>query len=678
MPLCTNCHRDVPDGALFCSFCGAGIKPPTAAGEAVDPLIGQTVSGKYFVHQLLGRGGMGDVYKATHLTLDRPVVLKLLKKSFLNDPSIVQRFHREARAASRLNHPNSVTIIDFGQTEEGTLFMAMEYLAGRSLARVIAEDYPLAELRVIHIGNQILAALVEAHNLGIIHRDLKPDNVMLESRRDESDFVKVLDFGIAKLNEPGDTGGKLTQAGIVCGTPGYMSPEQVRGDELDARSDLYAVGVILYEMLSGKLPFEADTPMGLVTKHLVEMAPRPSVRRPGLEISPALEELVMRCLAKDREQRYASAEDLRAALAAIASAPAGPTRPTPAPSAHATMVLKAAQATPAADIPAAVKGTGGFKNLKPEPRPQTGTTALPSSGRGPGRGPTPAPRQTTPAPSPRPPTPAPQRGGTATATPPRAAEERSDGLDDTLPPDPQFAAPARRTRPAARKTPPPARRAPRHEVDDESQESIPPPPAAGSKVPLIAGGAAAVLLLGGVGIYFATRPSEPKPSAPVVQAPAPVPQPAPQAPPATPAPVAIQAPAPTPPAPASPPPPVAAPTPAPSPQTTPAATASRPPPPAHQAPTAPRSNKGVRLIREELNSIPVPPAASGDGVLAVIATPWAIVEIDGREVGETPREIRLGAGSYRLKTSHPTLGTREDTVRVAAGKRVVFNANMAN
>ncbi|HEY6006581.1 MAG TPA: serine/threonine-protein kinase, partial [Anaeromyxobacter sp.] len=332
MAICGKCHREAPEGALFCSFCGGAIKPVTAAGEAVDPLIGQTVAQKYFIHQLLGHGGMGDVYKATHLTLDRPVVLKLLKKLFHSDPSLVQRFHREARAASRLNHPNSITIIDFGQTDDGTLFMAMEYLSGRSLERVVAEEHPLAESRVIHIVAQILAALGEAHALGIIHRDLKPANVMIEPRRDEPDFVKVLDFGIAKLNEPGSGGQGLTQAGIVCGTPGYMSPEQVRGEELDPRSDIYAVGVILYEMLTGVLPFESDTPMGLVTKHLVEDPPPLAVRRPGTLVSPELEAVIMKALARDREQRFASSDEMRAAVLACGAPAAAPIRPTPPPS----------------------------------------------------------------------------------------------------------------------------------------------------------------------------------------------------------------------------------------------------------------------------------------------------------------------------------------------------------
>src|SRR5512138_3192862 len=328
MPVCGKCHRDAPEGALFCSHCGATIKPETGAGEAADPLVGQTVAGKYFIHQLLGHGGMGDVYKATHLTLDRPVVLKLLRKLFHSDPSLVQRFHREARAASRLNHPNSINIIDFGQTDDGTLFMAMEFLPGRGLERIIHEDYPLPEGRIIHIVSQVLAALGEAHALGIIHRDLKPANVMVEARRDEPDFVKVLDFGIAKLNEPGAGGAGLTQAGIVCGTPGYMSPEQVRGEELDARSDLYAVGVILYEMLTGVLPFESDTPMGLVTKHLVEDPPPLAVRRPGTVVSAELEAVIMQALARDREQRFASSDEMRAAVLACGSPVAAPLRPT--------------------------------------------------------------------------------------------------------------------------------------------------------------------------------------------------------------------------------------------------------------------------------------------------------------------------------------------------------------
>jgi serine/threonine protein kinase len=203
MPTCTSCHRDVMPGARFCPFCAAPIAPAQPEGAVTDPLIGQTFKGMYFIQQRIGGGGMGDVYKALHVNLDVPVALKILKRALLADPTIVQRFHREARAASRLRHPNVIHVTDFGQTEDGVLYMAMEYVAGKSLARVISEEYPLSEQRVVRIGEQILAALAEAHAGQILHRDLKPENVMLESRRSEPDAVRVLDFGIAKRRATG-------------------------------------------------------------------------------------------------------------------------------------------------------------------------------------------------------------------------------------------------------------------------------------------------------------------------------------------------------------------------------------------------------------------------------------------------------------------------------------------
>ena len=255
------------------------------------------MNGKFRVEALVGQGGMGRVYRAKHLTLDRPVVLKMLHQDFSTDPQVVQRFQREARAASRLNHPNSIAVLDFGEAEDGTLFMAMEYLAGRDLARIIGDEFPLGEARIVRIGAQILSALAEAHAQGIIHRDLKPENVMVEPRRGEPDFVKVLDFGIAKITSPGANEPKLTQAGLVCGTPEYMSPEQARGAELDARTDLYSMGVILYQMATGQLPFESDTPVGFLTKHLTE-APVPPRER-WSDVSAALDALITRAMEKD-------------------------------------------------------------------------------------------------------------------------------------------------------------------------------------------------------------------------------------------------------------------------------------------------------------------------------------------------------------------------------------------
>jgi serine/threonine-protein kinase len=285
-----------------------------------DPNVGRTIGKKYRIDTLIGRGGMGRVYRATDLTLDRPVAVKMLEAGLLEDVSMARRFQREARAATRLSHPNSVGILDFGQTEEGVPFLAMEYVAGRILTRLVAEEFPIAPERIVRIGAQILAAVTEAHAHGVLHCDLKPENVMIVSRRDEHDAVKVLDFGVAKLIEPGPGFSKLTLAGTVTGTPGYMSPEQARGEQLDGRSDLYSVGVILYELIAGKLPFDAETPIGMLTRMLVERPPRPSVRNPKARVPVALEALVMRALSVDRDERPASAEAFREALLACATA----------------------------------------------------------------------------------------------------------------------------------------------------------------------------------------------------------------------------------------------------------------------------------------------------------------------------------------------------------------------
>ncbi len=283
-----------------------------------DDYIGKTVAGRYQVESLLGEGGMGKVYKANQLALDKPIVLKVLRQALLSDERTVARFQREAKAASRLNHPNSIGVIDFGQAEDGALYMAMEFVNGKDLHHILSREWPIPEARIARIVSQVLSALSDAHKAGVIHRDLKPENIMIEQRRGDPDFVKVLDFGIAKIMDgSGEEGPALTRAGFVCGTPEYMSPEQARGASLDHRSDLYAVGVILYQLTSGMLPFDSDSAVGFATKHLTEIPLTPSKRRPEARISPAMERLVMKAMAKDPAERPQTAEAFRAELLAI-------------------------------------------------------------------------------------------------------------------------------------------------------------------------------------------------------------------------------------------------------------------------------------------------------------------------------------------------------------------------
>jgi len=354
MSVCAECGRDAGDESV-CAVCGAAVgvvSMPLVA--APDPHLGRTVGGKYRLDALIGRGGMGRVYRATDQTLDRPVAVKLLEVGLGDDPTMARRFQREARAATRLSHPNSVAILDFGRTDEGVHFLAMEFVGGRSLTRLLADEFPLAPERVVRIGAQILAAVAEAHAHGVLHCDLKPENVMIVSRRDERDAVKVLDFGVAKLIEPGPNVSRLTQAGTVTGTPGYMSPEQARGEPLDGRSDLYSVGVILYELVAGKLPFDAETPIGMLTRMLVERPPRPSVRSPHVRVPVALEALVMRALSLDRDGRPASAEAFRDQLLACATSERA-----------------------AAAAPVVPQATVRFEPLAPAPPPATVTSGPP-------------------------------------------------------------------------------------------------------------------------------------------------------------------------------------------------------------------------------------------------------------------------------------------------------------
>jgi len=434
VPSCPACQADVPAGSRFCPSCGAAALA-TAAMES-DPWLGQVVNRKFRIQALIGQGGMGRVYKAMHLTLDRPVVLKMLHRGLTSDPSVVQRFHREAKAASRLVNPHSIQVLDFGEAEDGTLFMAMEYLGGKDLAHLLATGGPLPEARIVRIGAQILEALGEAHAHGIIHRDLKPENVMVEDRRNDADHVTVLDFGIAKISDPGPEDGKLTQAGLVCGTPQYMSPEQARGRDLDPRTDLYSTGVILYQMATGKLPFESDTPVGFLTKHIAEPPAPMRERNPELSISAPLEALIARALAKERQDRPASADAMRADLLACL-APAAPA-PSPTRLQGGARPAEPERKQPAPDrrspvVPIAIAllvvgaGVGGWVAMRGTPTPAPAAIEAPAATATSAPPPTVAPTA-TPPPSPDPasaarPTATPGAAPTPAALPPRPARD---------------------------------------------------------------------------------------------------------------------------------------------------------------------------------------------------------------------------------------------------------------
>jgi serine/threonine protein kinase len=254
--VCPQCEHPCEQSHKFCPVCGFPISEMGQRSD--DALIGTTLPGGYVILELVGVGGMGRVYRAEQKALGRTVAVKIIHPHLLGDESASVRFITEARATSRLNHPNSVGVIDFGKNG-GQLYLVMEFLRGRDLARVTYDDGSLPFRRIVDILCQVLAALAEAHHLGIIHRDLKPENIVLEPMRTGGDFVKVVDFGLAKMKvEVVPT--NITIPGIVCGTPDYMAPEQGRGDAIDARSDLYACGVILFQLLTGRLPFEAESP----------------------------------------------------------------------------------------------------------------------------------------------------------------------------------------------------------------------------------------------------------------------------------------------------------------------------------------------------------------------------------------------------------------------------------
>jgi eukaryotic-like serine/threonine-protein kinase len=301
----------------------AGVPAPVATGASSSmshpqDLIGQVLLGRYRVIKKLGEGGMGTVYLGEHAQIGKKFAVKVLSHEFAHKDDLRERFLQEARAASMISQENVVEITDFGDTPDGSVFFIMEFLKGEDLSDTVKTHGRLPWARVRHIMLQVCRALAAAHDAGIIHRDMKPENCYRITRGKNEDFIKVLDFGIAKLTSEDEGEGKgLTRTGMIFGTPEYMSPEQAQGAKPDHRVDVYALGVILYELLTGRVPFTADTFMGILTKHMFEVPEAPSAVVPEAEIPAEVEAIILKAMQKDRELRFADMREMAAAIEAV-------------------------------------------------------------------------------------------------------------------------------------------------------------------------------------------------------------------------------------------------------------------------------------------------------------------------------------------------------------------------
>lgn len=307
--------------AAFDSEVGSSPPPPEVGSrpepsEGTDPYLGKTLADRYEVLTCLGRGSMGTVYSCRHRILDKWFAVKIIRQELARDAEAVSRFLTEAKAASAIGSKHIVEVVDFGELPDGAAYIVMERLAGQTLYQLLDQTSRLSISRALGIAIQITEALSAAHAAGVVHRDLKPDNVFLVREKDDPDFVKILDFGIAKVLS---SGSKLTQAGSVLGTPAYMSPEQALGQPTDHRTDIYSLGVMLYEMAAGEVPFDAEAPLAVLSMQVSDPPPRLSERLPPDRLlPPGYEAVVEKCLAKRPEDRFQSMDEVKAALEKIA------------------------------------------------------------------------------------------------------------------------------------------------------------------------------------------------------------------------------------------------------------------------------------------------------------------------------------------------------------------------
>ena len=320
MRFCPVCHGRYEDVSRFCPR--DGIPLPS---DEDDPRIGTVLFGQFELLEVCGEGAMGTVYRAWQTGMERQVAVKILRPELLRDPAVVKRFDREARAVARLTHPNIVTVFMVGQTEDGLPFLVMEFVEGEPLADVLRREGNFAEMRVLRIARQVTSALAEAHAEGIVHRDLKPANILVTHRRRAQDFVKVLDFGIAKILREGnpqdpDTDSHLTKQGTIFGTPHYIAPEQAQGGDVDHRADIYSLGVVMYRLTTGRLPFDGAG-ISVLLAHMQQKPPAPRDLAP--ELDARVEAVILKAMEKDPANRYQSAEEMSEAIEAAAVAMGG-------------------------------------------------------------------------------------------------------------------------------------------------------------------------------------------------------------------------------------------------------------------------------------------------------------------------------------------------------------------
>ena len=365
MKRCPVCSIEYPDDLKFCPNDGQTLRSLASAND----LVGQVVADRYHVLKKLGEGGMGQVYLAEHVKMGRRSAIKVMNPSMVHDADAVSRFNREAANASRITHPNVCAIYDFGETQDGLIYLAMEYVEGEPLTALLerSQGGALEPRRAGRIFLQVAEALQAAHDLGIVHRDLKPDNIMVTQGRGGADVVKVVDFGIAKAVEGSGDNQKVTKTGLVVGTPEFMSPEQLAGDKLDGRSDLYALALVLYRMLTGRLPFDGSTVQETMIKRLTD-EPLPLARaRPDQPFPAGLQQALDTALTRTPADRYQSVAKFAGDVAGVLELHSGAAADAPLPATRAsdarTQLLNAgkpavaAPSSPAPSRRAAVIGT---------------------------------------------------------------------------------------------------------------------------------------------------------------------------------------------------------------------------------------------------------------------------------------------------------------------------------